>query len=347
MRARSKAVLDLQQHILKWPALDTPNHYLVGHSHGGTLATLALKDDEVRKRVAALVCLSTPFFHVALRRLGKLDRTLLTLGILVQIIVLTWFTAGWANVSNVFGITAIGAGLAFAAIVSAAFVSVFADHLRREMSLPNVDSVPTLILRAPADDTTLPLTFFQTIGWVCQRVVFQNVARLAAAIHRGWMAVLEPKENLAARIASLVFAFACFGFACWWTQEPLSWRLLFPMWPSISLEATAWTCGLVIGLPIASLALIGVTAVSVLEVAAIMAAASSFLVGREMILGGLMLDAYVEAAPPGQFDFIQLPPPEGPDFSRMQHSTHSDPDAIKKVAQWLESMLKTANQSRA
>lgn len=63
VRSRSKAVIDLQGHILKWPASDTPNHYPVGHSHGGTVATLALRDDEVRKRVAALVCLSTPFFH--------------------------------------------------------------------------------------------------------------------------------------------------------------------------------------------------------------------------------------------------------------------------------------------
>lgn len=338
--SRSKAVSELQEHVLKWPSSDTPNHYLVGHSHGGTVATLALRNPEVRKRVAALVCLSTPFFHVAPRRLGPLDQTLLTLGALVQIGVLTWFAASSANVSNAFGIAAIGAGLSVAAIVALAFVSVLADHLRRQMSLPDVDSVPTLIVRAPADDATLPLTFFQTIGWVCQRVVFQNVARLAAVVHRVWMAVLEPKEHQPAAIASLGFAVTCFAFACWWTEEPLSWRLLFPTWPSISWEATAWTYGLAVGIPIASLALIGVTAVSVLEVAAVMAAASSFLVGREMILGGLMFDAYVEAAPPGQYDFIQLPPREDPDFSRMQHSTHSDPAAIEKVAQWLEKHVK-------
>lgn len=40
---------------------------MIGHSHGGTVATLALKDFDYHKNVSGIGCLSTPFFHIRIR----------------------------------------------------------------------------------------------------------------------------------------------------------------------------------------------------------------------------------------------------------------------------------------
>jgi hypothetical protein len=137
-------------------------------------------------------------------------------------------------------------------------------------------------------------------------------------------------------MASLGYAVMCFMFARWQTNDSSLWGLLFPFWPVISWETTLWTYGLAIGLPLAILALVGVIAVSVLDVAAVVTAISSIFVAPEMILGGTMFDVSVEAAPPGQCDFVQLPPPESDGVTRMQHGTHSNPEAIRQVAAWLK-----------
>lgn len=70
-RARCRAAVGLREHLKKvtqlYPGQD---QFLIGHSHGGTVALYALRDQCVAKSVRGVVCLSTPFIHCRPRSLG-------------------------------------------------------------------------------------------------------------------------------------------------------------------------------------------------------------------------------------------------------------------------------------
>jgi hypothetical protein len=69
-RARSRATSDLQKR-LKRTLLAHPDaiHVVIGHSHGGNVALQALKDPILSARIAAVVCLATPFIAARPRNL--------------------------------------------------------------------------------------------------------------------------------------------------------------------------------------------------------------------------------------------------------------------------------------
>jgi pimeloyl-ACP methyl ester carboxylesterase len=48
----------LLENLTKWP---TARHFILGHSHGGSIALDTLRDPELAERIDGVVCLSTPF----------------------------------------------------------------------------------------------------------------------------------------------------------------------------------------------------------------------------------------------------------------------------------------------
>lgn len=81
LSARLKAAENLRRHLLD-QVRDHPNdaHYVIGHSHGGSVAAYAIQDcEDLRVRVR-LICLSTPFLQLELNALsGSTRRKLSTL----------------------------------------------------------------------------------------------------------------------------------------------------------------------------------------------------------------------------------------------------------------------------
>ena len=71
LSARLKAAENLRRHLLD-QVRDHPNdaHYVIGHSHGGSVAAYAIQDcEDLRVRVR-LICLSTPFLQLELNALS-------------------------------------------------------------------------------------------------------------------------------------------------------------------------------------------------------------------------------------------------------------------------------------
>jgi hypothetical protein len=84
--AGKKARSARNSHVVRWEAalafrqyLDrvltaypSAGHYIICHSHGGTVALLALRDYPMRNRIRGVFCLSTPFIQMRMRPGGRM-----------------------------------------------------------------------------------------------------------------------------------------------------------------------------------------------------------------------------------------------------------------------------------
>ncbi|WP_439544079.1 esterase/lipase family protein [Hyphomicrobium sp.] len=69
-RHRRQAASELEAHLTaeveRKPHSD---HFIICHSHGGNIALMALRDPSLQSKVAAVICLNTPFLHAFQRSL--------------------------------------------------------------------------------------------------------------------------------------------------------------------------------------------------------------------------------------------------------------------------------------
>lgn len=100
--ARHRAALALEQTLYgtigKWPRA---RHVIIGHSHGGSVALLALHRQDLVDRIAGVVTLSTPFLVARPRRLSMVG----TLGLSVAPALIVVF--GLGQVLNLLQLTPI------------------------------------------------------------------------------------------------------------------------------------------------------------------------------------------------------------------------------------------------
>jgi hypothetical protein len=324
VNARDQAARKFQEHVQRLDIPDGVPYYVVAHSHGGSVVALALRDEWLRRKVTGLVCLSTPFFHVRARKsqMNSEDfgRGLFAVGVLVagglSSLLPTW--SGWTIAGMAVGVVLVG-------IVTARVLSVFSDRALKKMCFPALADVPVLIVRAPADDTSLPLTAFQFVAWLGQWVYwfFDRVAHMIRAVldGRGKLAV-----GALALFLAICLVFAVFRSGYGWTSQLLSSEALWQIAEAAGKNAvSAAFAGMVGSSGLALLAYL---------LAAGVTALTSVLVGPELAIAGLYLDASVETALPGRCDFEQLSWGDAAP-SGLQHATHSNPAAISHVAGWL------------
>ena len=331
--ARHEAVSAFKEHVAKLHIPSGVPYYVVAHSHGGSVVTMALADESLRRNVTGLVCLSTPFFHVRAR--SPLDSGVLVRGLAALVIlVVTWLVLRYPSLGWTIVGTAVGAILG--GIVLARRLSSFSRDVLKKMELPVLD-VPVLIVRAPADDTTLPLTAFQFVAWLTQWVYWlvNGVANLMQDLLGSSRRELSAARRKAAGWTLLLLCVVSFAFAVYQSGYGWSWDLL--SFDAIQkVGGKAWSNALAASFT----AITGSSGVALLAylLAASVAALTSFLVGPELVIAGLYMDASVETAPPGRCDFEQLSMSDaGP--SKLQHATQSNPAAIARVAAWLRAEL--------
>lgn len=355
VRARYKGAICLQKHLESLSPVPGVRHYVVAHSHGGTVAALALKEKKLRCRVDGLVCLSTPFFHVRERDLEKMDATLFGAGLLTNALLFTWLTlhnSEWTVVSLISRSLLLLLGL----VILVGFFSGIAVSIKKRMELCTLENVPVLVVRAPADDTTLPLTFFQFIGWAAQWVswFFHKFAEIVMTVSNNLLGFGnhrnvesqgggEPKESppidknrsrLWWTVGSAGYSFACLIFAAYRYGDGISWSVIFFDFSPRLFFYTVLVGSTPILVAICTAAGL---ALMLYVLAAVVAAATSLLVGPELAVAGLFMEVSVESAPPGACDFVQLSMADCPP-SELHHSTHSHPAAITYVASWLHAL---------
>ena len=67
----------------------TTRRFIVAHSHGGTVALLATREAALRRTVAGVICLSTPFLLVRPRRFSELGWSIANLGLVLSLAFVT------------------------------------------------------------------------------------------------------------------------------------------------------------------------------------------------------------------------------------------------------------------
>jgi hypothetical protein len=347
-------------------------HYVVAHSHGGTVAAIALRSPKVTCKVTALVCLSTPFFHVNRRSPEKMDAILFGAGVLTIGMLGSWLSlqnSPWSVSSLIWRTLGFLLGFVVVGGVAQGIANTTADRMRIDEL-----KVPLLIVRAPADDTTLPLTFFQFMGWTGQWVwqffdriaevvklatdnlfTFGDAQKVSARKALRASSERERSRQFWIKTAALAYFTACRIAAAIVTDVGISWRLF--LFLNESPRLFFYTI-LFITVPLIAMVFIaGGVALVMYVCAGFLTGITSLLVGPELAIAGLFMDVFVESAPAGRCDFFQLPAEASSNESaslegharddheakkeatrsatRLRHSTHSDPNAINYVATWL------------
>jgi len=196
--ARIGASKALQSHlwrrVRRYP---DAKHLIIGHSHGGLIALYALRDEQLREKIAGVVCLSTPFLHV--RRVPELTILIALSGWCIAI-------CGWIVGTIYFGrVVGHGAyGLVVASVVVAIALTVAIipvliavkwiwttvtsagksdwelEAMWNNLQVPRLDSNRLLILRSTGDEASLLLNAGQFLRWLVQKI--DEIAQLCASL---------------------------------------------------------------------------------------------------------------------------------------------------------------------
>jgi hypothetical protein len=168
----------------------TARRFVVGHSHGGTVALFGLRDVARRQSVDGVICLSTPFLLVRPRRLSELGSSLVSFGLVMTVAVVTVAAALFTR--SIVPLI-VGPAAAWAIRVAAVRGASRSQPFIERVSLPDVTGLPLLIVRAPDDEASLSLGLLQAttrLLWLVWRVL---------GLH--WVALLW---NAALRLADRV-----------------------------------------------------------------------------------------------------------------------------------------------
>lgn len=187
--ARHKAGEELKVHmkrlISKWP---NSRHFIVGHSHGGTVAFKALNDKNLNSRIDGIVTLSTPFilhqrraqniFLYSSLRIAPLVLFWLVLPLLLSVTLFNGSdVAGWLSIVGLaFGV------LAF--VFGPKYYEKMATLLAERLLIPQVANDKALILRGTMDEALLSLNAAQAISFGINAIYSFPAHILSQAIKR-------------------------------------------------------------------------------------------------------------------------------------------------------------------
>lgn len=170
--ARLSAAAHLAQ-VLEDDYRHRPSHrrFVVGHSHGGTVALLGTKDAATRAALAGIICLSTPFLLVRARQFSDLGYAIAILGLVLPAAAATLWTAFILQ-----SILPLFAGLALGWAVRSLFKhgEFRVQSFMNLVSPPNVTNMPVLVIRTPDDEASLSLGLMQGMNrlvWLAWRLI--------------------------------------------------------------------------------------------------------------------------------------------------------------------------------
>lgn len=286
----------------------TARHFIIAHSHGGNIAMYALRDPEIEKKVAGVICLGTPFLFPRPREFGPFGWTCISRGagalflVVGGLVSLTVYIPG----PEALVLLARGAFIALVTIVGVKRVQEWirdAERMRKRLAMPDLKHSQVFVVRAPGDEASGGLAGLRTAGTV---------------LGLGWRRLAVPGGALVRLAARLRH------------RTARRWRLLrLPITvATICLGGIGGAYLTVAGL---ILGLLGSLASGILR-----------FVGKELAPFGLFLDVTIEASPPGTWLVYQLgtPTTESPEDSLigrgLDHSSiYTDPRALAAIADWI------------
>lgn len=356
---RTKAASDLRLHLdARLAEHPAARHFIVAHSHGGTIVLSALRNYPQRSRIAGVACLSTPFINVRMRsspaaRLLHLSAGLATLGWASGLI------AGARSDLPEMGIWLLFLGwplFLLAATLALSYVRRTAVHLCRQSRLPRpFPDLHVLILRSPADETSFALATAQAGLWLLRTLArrFESFGIASIGVLRKKGQRVRNRDVIRVSIAlgliEAILLGGLFGLFSWDAAgsvisgifdiisiHPMVSVIAFWVGAGIAVMVTAYATGIVAG-----------SATSVLVFPLVPLAAMTLVPfgGPLFAVTAPFLDISVEPVPTGEWLVNQLPGPSG--SKGLKHSlTHSSLAALEALGEWLRTIEREVATSR-
>jgi pimeloyl-ACP methyl ester carboxylesterase len=352
--ARQTAALRLRRQLRRTiDASPEAQHFIIGHSHGGTISLYALRDDYVRQRVRGTICLSTPFPVGRPRDLGSYGRRhLWVLGIVVNLVVglllmeyafdgaIGRWTDHLPDMLRYGAYTVVSLVLFVPIVLLGTLWEATTNWAIAALSLPAVDEDSLLIIRSTGDEASEALGSARFLSslftrlWLVTTAVGPFLARTT--------------ESLSARIRPIrkrVLLAIAGGIGLFVVGEVLTEAIGVPAdgpWTYPLIALIMGGC-LVITAPYAlqalsntSIALSAVLALPLIVLTGILCA----VFGPELAAANLLLDVSAEATPPGtwrvaELERLYLASSEHPALPALRHATYEDPVACAEIARWI------------
>jgi hypothetical protein len=281
-------------------------HYVVCHSHGGNVLLYALRGQPLQDRLNGLVCLSTPFLHVRLRRLGDhahLRRVVSQGGAFAV-------TLAALHRLPIAGALAAGAAAWLLLHFYQALLARKVWDYARDLVLPADLRTPLLIVRSAGDE----------VAGISMATTLSGFAA------RGFAAAGHLRSLRAAPLLA-VLTLALVTLA---SREPS----LFPWWlPPVARPLGFLLTGFIIAVSLVPMALASLTGLLM-----------SLPYGVRFLFFGTMLEVSAEPAPPGMWPVLNLPEVGTPkagsaDELWQSHMTYLDPRVAALIGEWMETRL--------
>jgi hypothetical protein len=314
----------------------TARQFVIGHSHGGSIAVQSLHDDDIRSHLSGVVCLSTPFISVTARRIDDLDRKLGWFVATVSCFATAALFHYGTKLPDVPGgrffmtLTLVGLVVALMLVGGRRALSAFVERARWPADI----RTPLLIVRSSSDEASAALAAVQFATWVLDQLwQFLNGAwvRLAISAMESVLGERIARRMPRVYVWTVVMAIATLALA--WTM------LLVPGFAGSAFQSVlagvAAALILVSALPL----LVAVWMTTVGMLALVPALLIGFvallpLFGPEYAMRAAYLKVSVESTPPGIWtvhSFIAA------DDTALSHSsTYRDPQAIRAVVEFIK-----------
>jgi hypothetical protein len=206
LRGADEVARSLRATVAKYPGA---HHFVVAHSHGGTVAMLALRDPSLAQHISGVVCLATPFPAVSVippfgaitdATMVAVSRSTLTIGILgISLVALLmalpsgaqdldeeqlirvvesihigiwWLTYTFIGLGIVWTVTPWLCRLkpvAAGARLLATTVCVRVERFHGTHRLPIIAATPILVVRAPGDEASGLLVASYFVTWIARK----------------------------------------------------------------------------------------------------------------------------------------------------------------------------------
>jgi len=343
--ARAKAARSLRGKLIDLNASSRDRKvHIVAHSHAGNIVSYALdafseprlhikeegetirkvlheENESIRDMIASVTFLSTPFLHIAPLKLEKkLGLSLLVILTLILTLIIFFSTQGFMLSSNlvvdlkidsllvksVYFLLSIG--IAFTALT---LLNKVALRAANRLELSGELNYPTLIIRDSADEASLVLN---VASFISNFAMFGIRASMKLFLYT----LLKWKTSW--RLYFFVLSLVLAGWGSFF-DDILSQIGLFGLGVYAALQ---------IGLPIL---LIIISTLLIIP----LSLASLFFGGIRLFFMSLSMKISVEPTPPGDWEVIQLSSNRSSQLPfALNHSTHSNPIAIRKLRNWLE-----------
>ncbi len=343
--ARAQAKDKLREHLhCMAQKYKLAQHYIIAHSHGGNVAFYALRDKSLRDSIAGVACLATPFLVSRPRELGSKSMAVHVAGAVGLLLLVVQFLARWwlSAFDPVWLRELISFALLFLIMVLVAALMknwrTFAGSLHKELQLATLSKERLLIIRAPGDEASAALLFFQFVSQLSVRIyvlLYQLHERLLGLLKR-WSGYRL--RLIAALVGGLVLYVAVIICAI---------ALKMPTGATAAVVILlAWFC-----MAVPALTLIGwidvaagpvqFTISAILFAIIIVLSITLLPFGWQVALSNILLDVTAETTPPGTWEVTQIEPThnqvQAGDVQPLQHSVvYDDPHSHALICNWME-----------